>query len=291
MSPVILLAAVLPSAAGMATSPPAEGGCVLMLEGDTLRAETAAPVDWYLLAPLPGHYGNLNPGGRPMGLGVDTLAYAVGALDADTACISISLPSGTRYLAAGAPAAGDTLRTPEPPHLLRPGSVVQVTVRGGDHYLGYMEEMLGTPFLMAPRLTPGGSHQADSRLGCDCAGLAVYGRRRMGRDVEYVGPRGLERYLEPVFDGVLLPDSLSPAIFRGPEGDSLPVGPRGLMPGDLVHFGEQVSVFARDLGIRGIFDSRDLLLQSWFGGTGYWRVRECGFFGRPLRVFRWKAGY
>ncbi len=37
--------------------------------------------------------------------------------------------------------------------------------------------------------------------------------------------------------------------------------------------------------------SEDLLLQSWFDGTGYWTVRECGFCHLPVRVFRWKAGY
>lgn len=287
----ILLAAASALGNGVSTCPQAKTGCVLIPEGDTLRAEAAAPVDWYLLAPLPGHYGNLSPGGRPLGLGVDTLAYSIRALAADTSSISLCPPAGTRYLAAGAPAAGGTLRTAEPPHVLFGGSVVQVAVRGGDDYLGYLEEMLGTPFLMAPRLTPGGSHQADSRLGCDCAGLAVYGRRRMGREVEYLGPRGLDRYLEPLFPDPLLPDSLSPAIFRGPEGDSLPVGPGGLMPGDIVHFGEQVSVFARDLGAGGVFDSEDLLLQSWFDGTGYRTVRECGFFRRPLRVYRWAEGY
>lgn len=246
-------------------------------------------MDWYLLRPVPGHYANMIPEAPPMGLGVDTLAYSSVLLAADTTRVGIRPSTGTLYLCAGPPAAEGTLLTTEPPQLLMPNRSVQVATRAGDGYLGHLTEMLGTPFLMAPRRTPRGHHQADHRLGCDCAGLAVYGRRRLGEDVEYLGPAGIERYLEPVAEGALLPDEASPAVLRGPNGDPLSVGPGGLRPGDVLHFGEQVSVFAEDRGVPGLLDSEDLLLQSWFDGTGYCSLRECGFWGRPVRALRWRG--
>lgn len=284
------LLAALALKAGIATAPPAEDGCVFLSSGDTVTARSPEPVDWYLLRPVPGHFGNMIPGAPPMNLGVDTLAYSLLLLTADTTEVAVSPPPGTLYLCAGPPAAGDTLYAAEPPHLLMPERTAQVATRAGDGYLGHLTEMLGTPFLMAPRRTPQGHQQADCRMGCDCAGLAVYGRRRLGEEVEYLGPAGIERYLEPVCSGPLLPDGGSPALLGERGGGPLAVGPDGIMPGDLLHFGVQVAVFAEDRGVPGLLDEEDLLLQSWFDGTGYWSLGECGFWGRPVRALRWREG-
>jgi len=237
------------------------------------------------------------PGGLPMGLGVDTLVYEVFpfAFEQSQICIMpadlLLIPTpGVFYLAADPPdeLLEEPLLSVEPLHILYPGSILQVVVRASDSYTGYLFEMMNTPFIMTPRLTPQGYHQADSRLGCDCAGLAVYGRRRMGFDIPYAGPSGILRYLTPVFPGQFTADSsFTPAVYRSEAGESVPVGSDGLRPGHIIHFGSQVSVFLEDRGEPEILDSEDLVIQSWYNGTSVCTIAQCGFYGLPLRLYRW----
>jgi len=260
---------------------------LLIRRGDTLSL--AKDCVWILIEPVRHSYGNMIPGGAPAGLGVDPLGYVSRTLGTDEHLI---VPDeGVFYLGTSLPDSlpRDTAWFVEPPNLEFSGRMVQIAVRTDDSYIGFLMELINTPFIMAPRLTPGGSHQADSRLGTDCAALAVYGRRRMGYRVEYLGPSGILRYLDSLESGQFSPGSPSGIeLYMNGDGKAMPVGAGGLSPGDILHFGSQVSVFYRDCGVSGLLDADDLVIQSWFDGPHICVLRENGFFPRPLRVYRWR---
>lgn len=255
--------------------------------GDTLRLDDGYA--WTLLEPVRCAYDNMIPGGSPAGLGVDTLRYMGRLLAPEDECLVPE--AGVFYLGVNLPdsLSRDTVGFVEPPNRVFPGRLVQIVVRTDDSYIGYIMELINTPFIMTPRLTPEGSHQSDARLGTDCAGMAVYGRRRMGHPVQYLGPSGITRYLEEIGNGRFSPGSLSGnEMYLNDDGTSMPVGGDGLLPGDILHFHAQVSVFYLDCGSIGVLDPEDLVIQSWFDGPHICTIRENGFFPHPLRVYRWR---
>lgn len=286
---MILLPAIL--AFSPEVSPAPVDNCVFCSFGDTLTAIAADTGCWYIAIPVREAYGNMIPGGEPEGLGTDTLSYRVEKLAEGQREIRLvsggsGIPAdGVFYLVHDPPEelTADTLRSPEPLHLIYGESVIQVAARDADDFTGYLFEMIGAPFLMTPRLTPAGFHQGDTRMGCDCAGLAVYGARRVGLTVPYAGPMGIVPYLCRVEDSEFTPDtSGSPAVYRNPEGMT-----RCPERGEILHFGTQVSVFLEDRGIEGVMDSEDLLIQSWFSGPHVCTLEENGFYPLPARIFRW----
>ena len=257
--------------------------------GESLDFSTPCTLDvagCLLIEPVRNAHWNMNPGEGPSGLGTDTLSFTFRDVDPGE-CIfpesgSILPEMGTFYLTADTSLKpGDTLNTREPPHLVI-RNTVQISIRPDDSYTGYMFELINTPFIMAPRTTPGGAHQSDSRLGTDCAGLAVYGRRRMGDEtVLYLGPSGIIPMLERITQDEYL---LTGGVFKTEDGEPAPAPERG----DLLHFGEQVSIFLEDRGTAGILDVEDLLIQSWFHGPHVCPAESCGFTGNPVVLYRWK---
>lgn len=238
-----------------------------------------------LVLPVRAGHWNMNPGEGPSGLGIDTLGFTVKDIEPERYIFpesgNIFPELGTFYLSADTSLRpGDTLRYQEPPHLML-NETLQISIRPDDSYTGYMFELINTPFIMAPRNTPGGAHQSDERLGTDCAGLAVYGRRRMGDDTAlYLGPRGIIPMLERITRDEY---RLEGGVFVTEGGESAPAPGRG----ELLHFGEQVSIFLEDRGTQGILDGEDLILQSWFQGPHVCPVDSCGFTGNPVVLYRW----
>lgn len=257
-----------------------------------VQSPTQDSVYWQLLIPVRAFYDNMLPGIGPVGLGVDTLLYSVVPFaDYSEEVLLISgengVPElGTFYLAAGLEAR-DTLHLVNPPHTSLT-DVIQISLRPNDTYIGFLYELINTPFLMAPRRTPDGSQQSDSRLGTDCAGLAVYGKRRQGFDYLYLGPQRISEYMVQIGEGSYKPVNKNGiAVFENDEGAAAPVGAEGLCPGDILHFRVQVSVFLEDRGIHGILDSQDMVMQSWFSGPHVCTIEENGFFGSPVKLYRW----
>jgi hypothetical protein len=76
-------------------------------------------------------------------------------------------------------------------------------------------------------------------------------------------------------------------VYRTAGGGTVNVGTRGIHPGDILHFGQQVSVFYEDRGARGILDADDLCFQSWGKTPQIVSIRDCGFFQLPLQAMRW----
>lgn len=271
-----------------------DGTSMHVLSRDSVVLVSECISDWYVARPVPAAYDRLD--GRMTGGAADTLSYtrvllSAGACSLETVAGSLagSLGAGTFYiqaLPAGA-ACPDSLHSTEPPHLVEP-AMVQVAVRPGDEFVDFLMEALGTPFVMMPGRTPRGAHQADDLLGFDCAGLAVYGARRLGLDVEYLGPQGIMRYLDPVAPGLYSPEPEGGlSVYRDSGGRPVVVGEGGLVRGDVLHQRTQVSVFLEDRGLPGLLDSEDLVIQSWFDGPMICTLEENGFYGLPLRVLRW----
>lgn len=237
----------------------------------------------YMILPVRGTHWNLHEGRGEHGLGVDTLSFKT-IESRETILIIPSndgiLPeAGTFYITTEATT--KTINTTEPPHHVIPNTV-QISLRPDNSYVGYLYELMNTPFIMAPRATPGGFNQADERLGTDCAGLAVYGRRRMGYTrVHYLGPRGILLYLDPITDEEY---NLTGNVYTANTGDTASAPERG----DILHFRSQVSIFLEDKGIPGILDTEDLLIQSWFDGTHICCIADNGFTDYPMRLYRWK---
>lgn len=243
-------------------------GTVFARRGDApvrLGANTASvPSIWYLLAPERDLYDN----SRRISPRLDPIRYAPVALDTTVElAVAVDTP-GTRTFARCALTDSACLwsrpfASPRAPAERFPDEVFQVVVRGDDTYTGFLQELLGTPFVLIPRRLPEG-HQTDLRLGGDCAALAAYGRRRMSEAIPYQGPRGLLAHL-------------------------LPVGEGRMRPGDILHYGEQVQVVFQDRGRPGFSDPEDLVIQSWHPWPRIVTRDSSGWENRPFQVYRFRA--
>jgi len=242
---------------------------------------------WMSIKPVIGEYNNLKYEGRIAPIRYWTSDITSGP-ELSFPAANKEEPFGTKYFALKemkflTKEFSETLPLQEK----FPFQVVQVVYREDDSYLGYLTELFGTPFVIAPKVTEGGFHQANSRIGCDCASFAVYGRRRQGYRATYDGPRGIYRYLDELFAGLLyhVPYGETEAYVRE---DRKVVTTENIRPGDIIHFGEQVSVYYRDGGIPGILDKDDELMQCFGSTPVVTTFAKSGFYGKPLRLFRWK---
>jgi len=140
-------------------------------------------------------------------------------------------------------------------------NIVQLVVRENDTYIGYMTELLGTPFILPPKLLGVYGHQTDLRIGTDCAELAIYGMRRMGYNIPYCGPAGIVKYLEPTND---------------------------LKEGTIIHFGFQVSVLYKDNGLIGQLDDQDLVIHAYLDKVSIDKLGDTGLLRNNYKLYKWK---
>ena len=141
----------------------------------------------------------------------------------------------------------------------------EVVIRRDNSYVGYVTELIGTPFVFLPKKTKQG-HQTDLRLGADCVATLIYGQRRLGHRIPYVGPGGLDHFTQVV----PLKDNQQP-----------------IAQGDLLHFGGQTAVVSKDLPPLGFLNKEDLIIHSY-----HQLVKEIPFFKAPyfessFEVRRW----
>ena len=298
--------------------PPLKSETLFLQKGDTLRLTFAwanpearqgnekSPytVCWYRIKPVLREYSNLWSGQDPeqKGIHLEPIEYEKLLIESAPSRTTLQVNEfiaaegcGTYYFAAKPylnpelPGENETrFFATGPIHKQFPGRIVQVVVRQDDTYLGYLSELLNTPFVIAPMFSTRGFHQTDSRVGSDCAALAIYGKRRQGFDIPYAGPRGLLKYLDPIIPTELQPVRYnSTEIYTDVHGTAVKIGDNGLKPGDIIHFGEQVSVFYQDRGIKGILDKDDYLFQSYRNSPHVTTLVQSGFYHKAIRVFRW----
>ncbi len=247
------------------------------------------PLRWREIKPVLRAYDNTRGG-------LDAVEYRLGPALGTAAVLRVRLGAeemGTHYYTVSGNAfksgipwtATGHFQTAEPLQRAFPGHIIQVVGRPDDSYLGHLKELLGTPFIMGPGVSASGFHQTDQRVGSDCAAFAIYGRRRLGVPVPYCGPSGIFRYLREIIPGRLTAGS--DGVYHTSRGDVVRTGSDGLKPGDILHFGAQVSVFYEDRGVPGKLDAEDLLLESWGETPHVTSIRGCGFYQYPVRVLRW----
>jgi hypothetical protein len=133
----------------------------------------------------------------------------------------------------------------------------------------------------------GGRNQADLRVLVDCAELAIYGKRRQGFKLPYVGPHKISHYLEKAHPDTLEPDGKGP--YRGAVSHRpFSLSQNGVKEGDILHFGDQVSILFEDRGRKGLLDPDDLMLYTYNHPPKISSLRDSEFRNRPLKVYRWK---
>lgn len=166
--------------------------------------------------------------------------------------------------------------------------IIQVVLREDDTYIGMLKELMNTPFIYVPKYLKG-LHQTDERVGSDCAEFAIYGIRRMGYEIPYCGPNNIYKYAKEVVNGQIYLDKNDPLkVYRDESLNLVKINEESIQPGDIVHFGEQVSVFYEDKGIIGVFDGEDLLIQSYYNEPEIVSIEKSGFYGYPIKIYRFQ---
>ena len=162
------------------------------------------------------------------------------------------------------------------PEILQPVSLqpLAIIVREVDDPPGRMTELLGLPFVETPRPIPLQGHPTDLRLGVNCAGLAIYGQRRMGARLPYMMPPALRRYTTLI------------ASYSG----EAPVATSNLpvRRGDLLHFGFQVAVLLEDRGRIGFLDPEDLVIHAYHAGVEELPYSRLPYRDLPFTIRRWR---
>jgi hypothetical protein len=142
--------------------------------------------------------------------------------------------------------------------------VLQIIFRSEDSYLGYLSELMRSPFIMYPKQTALG-HQTDLLIGSDCAEFAIYGMRRLGFDIPYCGPHKLYQYLTQIS-----------------ENDPV-------LPGDILHYGSQVAVYYESESKSGKIGDDDILLQSYGAKPYFTTIRENSMIFGDYKIYRFSA--
>jgi hypothetical protein len=144
----------------------------------------------------------------------------------------------------------------------------RLAVRRADDYVGYITELLGVPFVYAPTYVEGKGHQTDAGLGADCVAVVVYGIRREGRNVPYVGPSKLYDLMAWI-------------------GDSSSLENTHIQVGDVLHFGFQTAVISKDLPPIGTLNAGDHIIHSFHRYVEEVRFSDLPYGGMPFDILRW----
>ncbi len=237
---------------------------LFLKQNDTLTildADTLSKRCWYEITPIQLDYNKENKNVR-----YSHVKYEIKKHSSERNLILINKNPGTRYFAKFADCDSVVLMKyildNKPIHLIYK-DIFQIVVRKDDSYLGYLTELINVPFILPPIHLRNFGHQTDLRVGTDCAELAIYGMRRMGKKIPYVGPNGIRNYLDLI------------------DIDKL-------FEGCIIHFGSQVSVLYQDNGIKGSLDENDLFIQSYENTACIISYRNCGFYNFPFKPYKWK---
>jgi hypothetical protein len=221
------------------------------------------PVRWFAIEAIAGDYSNPKhcglPAGRSCHAPIRYRRRPLPALDGKRSFHVAETPEltapGTHRVVAGDKTQGEGVFGEE----ILAGAVT-LAVRKDDSYVGFLTELIGVPFVYWPVEIPGLGHQTDALLGADCVAVVIYGRRRLGCDTRYYAPAALFKLARPVT----------------PEPDGKP----RVREGDILHFGFQTAVLAKDNPPIGELDENDLLIHAYHG-----LVEQAPLRRLPYRVF------
>lgn len=161
----------------------------------------------------------------------------------------------------------------------------RVTVRRDDSYLGYLTELFNTPYIWG---SAGDDrvHQAERRIGSDCADFVTYGLRRLGHDVPYTSTWQLDRFTRTLFEST---GPGADGVHRTASGKSVPVGDGGVRPGDLLLFRGHVGALVRDEPPLGVLSDTDVMIHTLWQEPEEVPLSATSYARSPVRVLRWKA--
>ncbi len=238
---------------------------IFLKQGDTLcltDQDTLGKKCWYEIDPEQLNY-DISNSSKPYH---SLISYKIAKLSSEKSLTIMKVTAGTIYF--GLFDDNDSLVKNGELNEKRPlqscyDNIFQIVVRENDSYRGYLTELINTPFILPPTFINGFGHQTDLRIGSDCAELAIYGKRRMGYNIPYVGPSGIVNFLDEI------------------KKDSL-------FEGCILHFGFQVSVLYKDNGKKGKLDADDILIQSLEGKACLTEFRYCSYYNYPYKAFKWK---
>ena len=162
--------------------------------------------------------------------------------------------------------------------------VMRVTVRRDDSYLGYVTELINTPYIFGSA-GPDGRNQSDLLIGADCADLAVYGQRRLGKKTSYTSTYDLDEQAPEVFRGISEGDD---GKILDAAGKSIVFGEKGVRAGDVLHFpgSRHVAVLYEDRPPLGVLDSGDLMLHTCWAPPKIEAIGSSSCASFPWRLLR-----
>lgn len=257
---------------------------------DAAPADVASSARWFAAVPEIRDYDNVAacPEGAPWGGCHASIRYrevglnrSRGALVADAAAEPMLRGPGARRIGVRVSYQGRVLAAPralsgEPSDSTVP-AMLEVAVRTGDDYVGHLAELIGVPFALFPATLPGLGHQTDRRLAADCVALVVYGRRRLGEPLPYVGPAALPGMMDRVGGADRL---------VGPDGAV--ADPGRVRVGDVLHFGFQTAVLYLDRPPLGRLDASDLVIHTYHGAAEVVRLGDLPYRAHAVEVLRWR---
>ncbi len=162
--------------------------------------------------------------------------------------------------------------------------VMRVTFRRDDSYLGYVSELINTPYIFGSA-GPDGRNQSDLLIGADCADLAVYGRRRMGKKAEYSSSYAIDKQAPERFRAVSA-DATGAVV--DPKGKPVAFGDQGVRAGDVIHFpgSRHVAVLYEDRAPLGVLDSGDLMIHTCWAPVKIEAIGASSCSSFPWRMLR-----
>jgi hypothetical protein len=167
-----------------------------------------------------------------------------------------------------------------------PDGLARVTVRRDDTYLGFLTELFNTPYIWGSAGDPAKVHQAERRIGSDCADFVTYGVRRLGHDLPYTSTWEIEKFTRRLYESKGPGDD---GVYRDGAGRPIPVGEGGVHPGDLLLFPRHVGAFVRDEPPLGVLSAGDVMIHTCWAPPAEQPLDQTDYGHAPVKVLRWKV--
>ena len=166
--------------------------------------------------------------------------------------------------------------------------VMRVTFRQDDTYLGYLTELINTPYIFGSA-GPDGRNQSDLLIGSDCADLAIYGRRRMGKKATYTSSYAIDQQAPLVVAAARA--TLAGSVDAKDQPVRWGTARNELRPGDLVHFpnSRHVGVLWADREPLGVLDANDLMIHTCWASPRIEPLGATRCASFPWRVLRFSG--